>query len=172
MEREGVVEMGRLVSEKPHVAKDFKSSVTHALLHAIKDRKSVPVWERFLVAYDERRKIPWLVESGLSADPNVKNGITGALRSALATYKPAEASASVAETIDTNSSEGITNERRLMLEEAAATVVNDELTMILFEGSLTRARLDVKRIEAADLQDHVIAAIDQYYDHREHDIYS
>ncbi|WP_459020484.1 hypothetical protein [Streptomyces sp. SD35] len=166
-EKEGAADMGRLVSEKPYVSDDFKNNVKQTLIDIISESDNASTLERFRLAYEERRQLPWLAESGESLDPQSSNGLTSAIRSALSMYVPQRGFPSPVETGQDQLKSGWRQE----LVEAAESVIDDDLSIALFETSLRRDEVQTKEIKPEVLKKHLVGAINQYYLRRHDDTY-
>jgi hypothetical protein len=177
----------------PHVresvlAPGFQASIREAFDRIVSSEECDDVLAKFKSAYEYRKHFSWLGESGGEADALHHDGVTYALRYALATYIPRElyegniqqtagsGAAEQNEQSSRNSSYKTTNgtakgarlnhKWKEGLLSAVSRAVDDEASLYRFVYSLSGIGIGTENIEPRVLSEHIAKALDLYYQRR------
>jgi hypothetical protein len=145
----------------------FPEKVRSAFLQVVNDRKYTGQISRFLSAYEFKAQFEWLGESGSRAGIITTDGLAYALRTALVNY-------TIPPTLQTARThyglrraygrrrQSDKSARATALKKAIDVAVTDQLSMDRFKNRLTRSGSDVENASLAEIQKHILMALDKY----------
>ncbi|MDQ0790179.1 MULTISPECIES: hypothetical protein [unclassified Streptomyces] len=152
-------EVSRLGYEKPTAPKEFVVAVDEALREIVASKAHSGVLSRFLAAYNQRKSYPWLPESGLNPEAGMENGLVCAFRYALATYIPGR----IQHGDPPTDFSPVSEEARKRIEEAAALVVEDSVSILQFSRGLSTEGSGPHVIGLDEIKRHISSALEDYY---------
>jgi hypothetical protein len=121
---------------------------------------------RFLSAYEYRCQFPWLEESQQGSYTGNQDGLAYALQAALATYIVTNTIDDVDQHTPRKSAQTLLPEQKLHLLTALQATIDEKMSLERFELRLARAELNVAELSLAELQKHILRALDHYYSQR------
>lgn len=145
----------------------FPEKVRSAFLRVVNDRKYTGQISRFLSAYEFKAQFEWLGESGSRAGVITTDGLAYALRAALVNYTVPSSLQRSRTQYGLRRAYGRRRQsdksaRATALKKAIDVAVTDRLSVDRFKNRLMRSGSDAESASLAEIQKHILMALDKY----------
>ncbi|EKD90723.1 MAG: hypothetical protein ACD_30C00097G0002 [uncultured bacterium] len=142
----------------------FRIKTADAFTSLIDDPENTPLLEKFRFTYEERRKHPWLRESGQGPLYQGLNGLTEALRSVLFFHHQESQDWLIRRNLEKGMQAEIDPTFLNGMKVSANEAVLDERILQSFARSLNRKNLRVDQLDTPELQQELRHGISIYWE--------
>lgn len=152
-----------LIEISPNI-EGLRPKVAEAFNSLVDDPENTQLWERFRFTYEERRKYPWLRESGQSPLYQGRNGLIEALKNVLFYHYQESQDWLIRRNMDRGMQTEIDVNFLSELKVSAGEAVSDDRTLQRFARSLKDKNLQVDQLDASGLQQELRHSISIYWE--------